>query len=1034
MTFKKTVGLATLLMTMPLVITSDAFAKHDDIEQEVINYKDTVEGDADAAGNLVYSGTEETPQTATVSEAIPANKGLDVWLVRYRNDVTGSVADASYNKSIFSSGFSLTGKTTSTKKLTLRGSVVDAYDADSPALVATSNHNEITFESGSTINIKEATVYGAYAEVSEGKKVEVSHNTVTFEKGFVQGSKVDKLYIYGGGAVSTAFSEVETNAQHNTINITGSSDKSYYIQEMYGGSAYGLKANASSNTLNLTDVAIGNSLEYKIYGGHATGKTATASGNNGTLDNVFIANVNGDNKFTGGYATILTYEDYGKTATADASSNVFTINGGEFSTVIGGEATVCYTEDDEDPKTSEGHGTATANTNTLTLNNVAAYGKVYGGKAHDEDLEVIAVFKAGSNTLKISDGTYESDVYGGYASGALASLVEATGNHLYLNCAVDDSGNVTYQDTETELKGALYGGYAKGRGSEEVKATATASENTGTLHNVKFSEGNFDGFAGGMAYVTNGTATASSNDFTITGGSFVAVSGGKAVAEEGGTAKASTNTLRLSNFSYSSTLYGGLATSEKYNDGATTDELAVEMEAGSNTLQITGGTYERQVYAGYAGYNGADKYYAKSAKASGNSVIMNSSVDTAGNVTSLESATTVKRALYGGNALGTTATASENTLLLANVTFEAADGGEDADSAVYGGYASGKTAKASDNKGTLDKVSYAADASQFTGGQAVADTADGSATASGNNFTLKDSSFATVYGGRAVSNNNSSATAKSNVLTLTSAEVSKVLYGGWAGNAENNTESVAASADSNTLSLNGGTYSTDIYGGYAKVSAGTASAINNTVELNAVTASDNDNGMPKFAETTVLYGGYASVGSEAGTSTGNTLKFNNVKNLTAGNISNFQNLSYNYTELEASDTILTLKGDKTTIGDVAVNVKVNSLKGSAGGEFKVGETVVLLANENGIDANITSKAVTVKTGASLSYDVYVTASDEKLVLTRLEDPEPEPDPDPDPDPQPTPKPTPKPTPTPSPTNVDSGTKAIAEGALPALPW
>ncbi len=127
-----------------------------------------------------------------------------------------------------------------------------------------------------------------------------------------------------------------------------------------------------------------------------------------------------DSIFVGGHVELNTYEDYGITATVDASSNEFTINGGEFAIVIGGEAEVVQYQ-----------GTATANTNTLTLNNVAAYGAVYGGKAHDEGLGYTTktIFKADSNTLKISGGTYEKDVFVGYANGS-AATAEANGNHL----------------------------------------------------------------------------------------------------------------------------------------------------------------------------------------------------------------------------------------------------------------------------------------------------------------------------------------------------------------------------------------------------------------------------------------------------------------------------------------------------------------------------------------------------------------------------------------------------------------------------
>ena len=132
--------------------------------------------------------------------------------------------------------------------------------------------------------------------------------------------------------------------------------------------------------------------------------------------------------------------------------------------------------------------------------------------------------------------------------------------------------------------------------------------------------------------------------------------------------------------------------------------------------------------------------------------------------------------------------------------------------------------------------------------------------------------------------------------------------------------------------------------------------------------------------------------------------------MTAQQISDFQILNYEYTEMRTGDVILTVTGteyEKTTsIAKAQVNVSVVNLYGKDGGVFNKGDKVVLLKNDNGLNTtDIKTKAtITAESGISLLYEVAIEANDTELYLTRTDDK----------------------------SVVQPGTKAIAEGAAAGL--
>ncbi len=220
----------------------------------------------------------------------------------------------------------------------------------------------------------------------------------------------------------------------------------------------------------------------------------------------------------------------------------------------------------------------------------------------------------------------------------------------------------------------------------------------------------------------------------------------------------------------------------------------------------------------------------------------------------------------------------------------------------------------------------------------------------------------------------------------------------------------------NSIILKGGTYNASyISTGAIQTSSSKkldeVTVINNLVELHVGT----DGKSPKFLDSTLIAASFFSTEDKlkvnSYTIEGNSLKFYDVKGMTAGNIQNFQNLIFDYAEMHDGDVILTLNGigkEKTTsIANADVAVSVVNLYGNNGGEFKIGDKVVLLKNDNGLVTDgITTKAtITAKTGISLTYEVEIQANDTDLYLTRTGT---------------------------KAADVQPGTKAIAEGAAAGL--
>ncbi len=561
-----------------------------------------------------------------------------------------------------------------------------------------------------------------------------------------------------------------------------------------------------------------------------------------------------------------------------------------------------------------------ANDNKATFKSGAIVDAVNGGYAGYEitsTAEKVTV-QANNNTLTFKSGSIvKGSVYAGQAridtskKAVVNGTFECIGNTIIIENGAKVEAYTTSQEGTAlvTISAGQPNSEKSGNGdliSQSNTLTIDASAFTGTESNpLKFRHIRAAGAGANTGNVTVGASekgkTDQGNTLTITNlsnATIERVSVAEASSHEGGVASATGGIVTVRHNTGNVEFGDNVKVTEIYGGKADGGSAIVA----DNTLSVSGG----ETTSAYGAYANANNENATA-------IATDNALTVSGGKAELEYAACAYASKGSAIVTGNTLAVSDSNVNL-----------------LSGGFANGVTAKAEGNKGTVSNTS----AEEFSGGMAVANGDDGKAEALSNEFEVKGGTLATVYGGMAASTGSgSSATAEGNNLTLTDAEVTKDLYGGYACSNDSD-----ASASENTLSLNGGSYSGNIYGGYAEAT-GTAKALNNTVELNKSEA-----GTPAFADTTVLYGGYAA------TSTGNTLKFNNVLDMTAGNIKNFQTLTYTYDELHAGDVILTLKdASGTDISNATVSVTLSKIYGKEdGSEFAIGDTVILLKNENGL--------------------------------------------------------------------------------------
>ena len=232
------------------------------------------------------------------------------------------------------------------------------------------------------------------------------------------------------------------------------------------------------------------------------------------------------------------------------------------------------------------------------------------------------------------------------------------------------------------------------------------------------------------------------------------------------------------------------------------------------------------------------------------------------------------------------------------------------------------------------------------------------------------------------------AQADGHTVIISDSSVSGSCMASYAGSFEG-----SSTASNNTVSLKGGTYKNSIYGGRASAEGEgekgyTALSQNNTIIL----APGSDGSSPVFDEDeSVIWGSKAITDgykTDKSWTSGNTIQFDHVKGMTAANLKNVSTLDYQLPHMRAGEAVLTVKdGDfeGTDISDASVHVAVFSIEGGDGGEFREGERIILLQNQNEdslITDGIKKEPVTAQQGISLEYELLMETDDRTLYLTR----------------------------------------------------
>ena len=180
-----------------------------------------------------------------------------------------------------------------------------------------------------------------------------------------------------------------------------------------------------------------------------------------------------------------------------------------------------------------------------------------------------------------------------------------------------------------------------------------------------------------------------------------------------------------------------------------------------------------------------------------------------------------------------------------------------------------------------------------------------------------------VYGGRS-----EKGSVTKNTVTISGGTVNNIVYGGysWYGSATGN--SVIISNGTVKGDVSGGTVVMDIF----RDSSDKGSATSNVIKISGGTITGNVVGgaSPKIATDNkiILAKGAAAANlqkatlmgfDEASTHSGNTLTVEGEKNITVGNVKNFDVYDFQLGDVKNGDTILNLLND-TNLGDATVKV------------------------------------------------------------------------------------------------------------------
>ena len=513
-----------------------------------------------------------------------------------------------------------------------------------------------------------------------------------------------------------------------------------------------------------------------------------------------------------------------------------------------------------------------------------------------------------NNNINIA-GTVEKAVYGGYAK----TTTELSGNRITITGEVKSDVVGAYTD------GAAINNHVVVKNGGKVNKYViggsacyeSATENSATVNGGTVDQQVYGGYSEDKA--------ADNNIVTISGGTIK----GDAYGGRGKTG-ANNNEVEISG--------GTIGESDAYNVyGGFSENGAADNK---NTVKITGGTINSQVYGGY-GKTGAN----------------NNIVEISGG--------TMNSSVYGGYGDNADATATGNTVTISKGEIK----GD-----VNGGFANSATGnKVNISGGKLNSVVY--------GGQ-------GNTAVSGNEVTITGGELNSVYGGFG---RIEGSTATGNTVTISGGTIGTTsghgVYGGQASN---------GAADNNIVTISGGSFSGSVWGGNGKtatgntvnISGGTFAAdafIHGGAANGAVT--NNTVNILKLIAVGGLIGGESFSG---GSSTGNTLNIA-AKGVTSGYLGGFQNLNfYLPTDMSKTDTMLNVSGtanvDGAKVGVLAQGKLTNLVKND--------KVTLLHANTlNGTVSQTTEIEVPKSIATVDTYEFNVTSDTNNIYATITNAPE-----------------------------------------------
>ena len=805
------------------------------------------------------------------------------------------------------------------------------------------SYNTVTISGG---EIGSAGAYGG-ANMATGAGT-VIHNSLTVAGGKIEGS------VYGG------FSQGTGTVTDNTVTINGGRFEN--TSNIYGGYAHG-NGTTTGNIVNLgddthRDLSGATLSESNIYGGNkaATGNTLNVNAKNVTAKSVnnfeyYKFRLNDDiaqnggsmltltenNGFNGGNLFDWTKLDVdtsrlsGNTVIGNATLLTGTTNGLRFSNYAGKDRTHGVVNGDYETALRTDTNTGTASKVILDYNrfqnntNATYDGSTPATTLPDGTTEIYGGISYAGNTTTNNHLTVTgvqgdlTSAYGGKAAGAAGN---ATGN------------SVTITGTGSHALTNVYGGYVG-----DAANSGTATGNTVTLTGGKVMGAVYGGYTNGAGTTTGNTVNIGENPTALNQGDTSTLATGTNLANAelyGGNKSTVGNTLNV-------TVKDAAAKKAQNFDKYTfylTNSVAADKPS-SGTVDDTYTTSRGTMLTLDNGFDGQtadwNKVTVDTSKLSADKTLGAITLMRSGPTSKLKfSNYAVKNHAVSGDyevvQRTDTNTDEANSVLIdvnrfrnGNVTYD----GRSADTKTYSGVSYGghttenNTLTVTGLRDGINPTLISGGRTEGSAGSAVNNTVKIQSTAYHNPAgSVTEGSIGTVYGGFIGNAANGDATTGNTVE----------MSGGTVGTIHGGYTKGPGAVTGNTVTFSGGATLHELMGGFADNAGSAAAVTGNTVNLSGGSIGGT------------VYGGRTLGTGDA--VTGNMLNVTNA--VTAGQIANFEKLSFAVNKDTVGKTLLTLNGGAQTTG--LDWQKLTAQVGTTDLPTKSYEAthVTLMANEQGI--------------------------------------------------------------------------------------